>query len=102
MDELLTLVNNIPNSASDEEDMDYSQGMCQASGLGKIGPDTRASCECDSCLGIFLFVIINILFADHPRIPSLKIDVCFQVLLRAGAKSVSHTFKALDKYVYLW
>jgi hypothetical protein len=32
MDELLTLVNNIPNSASDEEDMDYSQGMCQASG----------------------------------------------------------------------
>lgn len=60
MDELLTLVNNIPNSASDEEDMDYSQ--------------------------------------DNPRIPSLKIDVCFQVLLRAGAKSVSHTFKALDKF----
>ncbi|XP_028406965.1 nuclear cap-binding protein subunit 1-like [Dendronephthya gigantea] len=29
---------------------------------------------------------------------SLKVDVCLQVLLRAGAKSISHTFKALDKF----
>ena len=36
---------------------------------------------------------------DEEQVPALKIDVCFQVLLRAGAKSISHTFKALDKYV---
>ena len=35
---------------------------------------------------------------DDPQVPSLKIDVCFQVMLRAGVKSVSHTFKALDKF----
>ncbi|XP_046857946.1 nuclear cap-binding protein subunit 1-like isoform X2 [Xenia sp. Carnegie-2017] len=35
---------------------------------------------------------------DECSTPSLKIDVCVQVLLRAGAKSVSHTFKALDKF----
>lgn len=60
MGELLVLVNNIPNSVSEDVDMD----------------DTL----------------------DDRLVPSLKIDVCFQVIFRAGAKSVSHTFKALEKF----
>lgn len=35
---------------------------------------------------------------DDHLVPSLKIDVCFQVILRAGSKSISHTLSALTKF----